>query len=322
MTSSRFDFNSAGPGDRRTTLSDDEPAAPPNLRTLQRRHGGELYKGGRRLLMPGPGHGPRDRSLSIKVAPNGRLLFHSFAGDRIADIRDFLGLEASEGERLSPREAAKEREDWRREEAAVRARKLAFCQSVWSATVPTSGSPVDVYLACRAITAPVPDVIRYHPMAPLNYERTATAPAMVALVTGADGAMSGLHITAIRPDGSGKALGDKSRRMLGEMRGGAVRLAPISASGELAACEGIETGLAYAQITGEGVWAALSTFGLRSFDVPPGLKRLTIAADNDKAGLEAAQSLMERAKRRCACAVVAPTQPGRDFNDVLKDGAQ
>jgi len=58
---------------------------------------------GDHVLAPGPGHSPKDRSLSIKLdatAPDG-FLVHSFAGDdpiRCKDyVREKLGLPAWSG---------------------------------------------------------------------------------------------------------------------------------------------------------------------------------------------------------------------------------
>jgi hypothetical protein len=51
------------------------------LQQISRALGGEAY--GKQVLVRGPGHSPRDRSLSIKLhvsAPDG-FVVHSFAGD-------------------------------------------------------------------------------------------------------------------------------------------------------------------------------------------------------------------------------------------------
>jgi hypothetical protein len=64
--------------------------------------GGEVV-GGNQILAPGPGHSPKDRSLSIKLeaSPPWDFLVHSFAGDdpiRCKDyIREKLGLPAWTG---------------------------------------------------------------------------------------------------------------------------------------------------------------------------------------------------------------------------------
>jgi putative DNA primase/helicase len=61
-----------------------------DLRAIARAVGGEIS--GRQVLAPGPGHSPRDRSLSIKIEPTapGGLLVHSFAGDDPIACRDYV----------------------------------------------------------------------------------------------------------------------------------------------------------------------------------------------------------------------------------------
>ena len=64
------------------------------LQQIARASGGEIS--GRQVKAPGPGHSPKDRSLSIKLdesTPDG-FLVHSFAGDpRCKDyVREKLGL--------------------------------------------------------------------------------------------------------------------------------------------------------------------------------------------------------------------------------------
>ena len=70
-------------------------------------------------------------------------------------------------------------------------------------------------------------------------------------------------------------------------------------------------------------WAALSTGGLRSFQLPAGVRRLIVFADNDRnfAGQTAAYSLAERVARVLDDVhVKVPERPGTDWLDVLNDG--
>ena len=48
--------------------------------------------------------------------------------------------------------------------------------------------------------------------------------------------------------------------------------------------EGIETCLAAMQATGQPAWAALSTSGLRSLDLPANVRDVIVLADGDEAG--------------------------------------
>ena len=64
-------------------------------------------------------------------------------------------------------------------------------------------------------------------------------------------------------------------------------------------------------------WAALSTSGLRGLRLPPQPGRLTIAADGDAAGREAANALAERAHGLGWQVGILDPGDGRDFNDIL-----
>ncbi|MCA6264177.1 toprim domain-containing protein [Phenylobacterium sp.] len=294
----------------------------PDLKALALRLGGDTYQGGRAAVVPGPGHSKGDRSLSLRLAEDGRrVLWHSFAGDPADQVRIHLGLEDGELRRETDAERRRREEADRRE----RERKRAFCSALWRETVPAAGSMVQAYLESRGLRGPIPQAVRFHPRAQLAYPWNLEAgdlrtwPVMVALVQQASGVPCGLHLTALRPDGSGKADLRAPRRMLGDVAGGAVRLAPVNEAGELAVAEGIETALAFRQLTGTPTWAALSAGGLRAFVPPAGLTRLIIAADSDDhgEGLAAARALAERARQRVEV-VIMPAPAGTDWADQVQ----
>jgi hypothetical protein len=131
----------------------------------------------------------------------------------------------------------------------------------------------------------------------------------------------GLHRTYLRPDGSGKAdLQGGAKMMLGACGGGAVRFGPDRPV--IALAEGIETALSIGVASRLTVWATLSTSGLKGLILPPPpiAEVIVIAADNDPAGLAAAEDAATRfeAEGR-AVSVIAPQSEGADFNDVLRD---
>jgi putative DNA primase/helicase len=141
-------------------------------------------------------------------------------------------------------------------------------------------------------------------------------PAMVALVTdGRDGTPIGIHRTFLTHDGGGKALVQPSKMMLGPCRGGLVRLAV--AHNTLMIGEGIETCLASMQGAGLPAWAALSTSGLRSLDLPDSVQYVIVLADGDDAGEAAALSIAQRLKRQRRRVCIARPPRGSDFNDLL-----
>ena len=290
-----------------------------DLYAVRHLHGGTVYDGGRRWVGPGPGHSRRDASLSVRLEADGRALVHSFAGDPFRACAEHLGLELSHGQRADPAEAERlrrERDVRRREQ---RNSAWAFCDEVWSGTVGAEDTPAEAYLTRRGLPWPYPADLRFHPAAPLDYERRRHACALVALVRSADGVPKGLHVTALRHDGSGKARFHNPRRMFGACAGNAVHLAPARL-GELAVAEGVETALSFARLRGVPTWAALSTAGVHAFHLPAGLSLLSVAADGDQAGRAAAEALAARASKRCDAQVIDPGD-GLDFNDVLMGGA-
>jgi phage/plasmid primase-like uncharacterized protein len=133
----------------------------------------------------------------------------------------------------------------------------------------------------------------------------------------------GLHLTTLEPDGRGR----KKKRLAKGSRpkGGAIRLFPLEAGQPLALAEGIETALAVREATGWPVWATIAAPFMKEVIVPGEVEEVLIAADHDRAGLEAAHTLARRLireGRRVRLAV--PPEEGADWLDVLvrvKDGA-
>jgi hypothetical protein len=146
---------------------------------------------------------------------------------------------------------------------------------------------------------------------------------MLALVERSDS--FAIHRTWLNADGTGKAMAQPTKAMLGAVAGGAVRLSEGSTS--LVVAEGIETALSL--LCGllpepATILAALSTSGLRSLRLPTQPGRLTVACDGDGAGRDAAIRLAERAHALGWQVTTIDPGDGADFNDVLmsrKDAA-
>ena len=84
--------------------------------------------------------------------------------------------------------------------------------------------------------------------------------------------------------------------------------------------EGIESALSLLCGPLDGpatIWAALSTSGLRSLRLPDPPGRLTVAADGDKPGREAAHALAERAHATGWTVGLLDPGDGADWNDIL-----
>lgn len=200
-----------------------------------------------------------------------------------------------------------------------------------------AGDVVDRYLIGRGIRLPAyPFVLRLADSFGywLDKEtRLAQLPAMLAAVQAPDGTLAGVHVTYLTAEGSKAELTDpttakpldprKLRAVApGATRGGAVRLHKHAE--RLVIAEGIETALAAHLLTELPAWACLSTSGMRSLELPPEVRDVTIAADHDAsgAGEDAAHTLARRliAEGRTV-RIELPAQAGTDWADVLRQEA-
>jgi hypothetical protein len=261
-----------------------------------------------------PAHSDRRPSLPIRDADAGKVLVRCHAGCEqkpvIAALRG-LGLWVDGGPHPLSREfrhAAVELkpdpDDTRRSEAAL---------AIWESAQRAQGTPVEVYLASRAIHLPAPDGLRFHPG--LKHPSGGIWPAMVALVTtGADETPVAIHRTFLACNG-GKAPVEPQKMMLGPCRGGGVRIA--KPGDVLMVGEGIETCLAAMQGSGHPAWAALSTSGLRVLDLPDSVREVIVLADGDDPGEKAAREAALRWFREGRRVRIARPPRGMDFNDML-----
>lgn len=185
---------------------------------------------------------------------------------------------------------------------------------------------VDAYLASRGLHLPddvrQADALRFHPACPFRLDDGSTVrlPAMVALMVNiVTNKPTGIHRTALKPDGSGKAEmpdGTNPKKMLGRAKGAMVKLTDDSnVTNGLGIAEGIEDALTVICAGWRPVWAALSAGGIANFPVLPGVECLTIFGDADPTGLAAAQEC--QARWRAAgreCPIVLPPHDGTDWN--------
>jgi phage/plasmid primase-like uncharacterized protein len=148
-------------------------------------------------------------------------------------------------------------------------------------------------------------------------------PAVVAPVVDVAGAQIGIHATFLRPDGSAKADFDDpalQRETRGLIAGGAIRLGEHDPDRWLVIGEGIESALSAGQLFASPAWSAVYAGNLPALELPPEIRRILIAADNDFSG--AGQRNALAAYRRWASegrSVQIALSPdlGTDFNDVL-----
>jgi putative DNA primase/helicase len=260
-----------------------------------------------------PAHEDRTPSLSIRDSDDGKVLVCCHAGcDQERVIAALRARNLWTGFRLKSRRATGPIVKRPSEDNDVRRSKDAL--AIWQSAMRAHGTVVETYLLSRGLYLAPSPALRFHVR--LKHPSGGTWPAMVAMVArGSDSAPLAIHRTFLARDGSSKAPVDPQKMMLGPCRGGAVHLADPSAL--LMVGEGIETCLAAMQATGKPTWAAFSTSGLRSLDLPKDVCDVIVVADGDDAGEAAAQDCAWRWKREGRRVRIARPPHGLDFNDML-----
>jgi putative DNA primase/helicase len=296
--------------------------------------GGDIA-GRDRVLCPGPGHSPQDRSLSVTLDPNAPNGFrvHSFANDDWKDCRDhvrqMLGLPAWEpgdgqNRTIPPSKVpqwdmsavGQEAEDRRRTEDDLIRIKRA--QELWDEAGEPRGTLAEAYLRSRCLKIGEylsNNVLRFHPRCPWRDEntgRTVFLPAMIAAFRSIDDdRITAVHRIALKPDGS--KIG---RRMLGVVQRAAVKMDPVGP--ELAIGEGIETCMAARQLGLKvPVWALGSVGAISFFPVIASVKRLHILAEAGKASDQAIHICGKRWIGARLKVTAHRPEVGNDANDEL-----
>ena len=146
--------------------------------------------------------------------------------------------------------------------------------------------------------------------------RRETWPALLAAVTDLNGTITGVHRTWLARNGAGKAPIATPRRAMGCLVGNGVCFG--TARDVLAAGEGIETVLSLrCALPRLPMIAALSANHLAALALPPNLRRLYVARDNDHAGCRAAEMLTARAEANGIKALTLMSAAD-DFNTNLR----
>ena len=189
---------------------------------------------------------------------------------------------------------------------------------LWRRCRAIDGTHAERYLQARGLARCRFAALRFHPE--LRHREGSSVrrlPALVAAVTGDDGAVLGVQRTWLDPRSPAKAGVASPRKALGRIYGHAVRFGRPADGASLLVGEGIETVLSLVTAVPEiTAAAALSAGSLGAFAPPPSVARLVIARDNDMEGERAAMRLARRCARAgVAAAVLVPK--GDDFNDDL-----
>lgn len=241
--------------------------------------------GTQRLPCPECDKGPKDDALALTIEHTGGAVWlchrcgfsGGMAGKRITVSRD----------RAPPVSKFDIPKKW----DAVLQRAWDECRSI------EPGSAAATYLRSRGCVLPPAGSDLRWSISIFHAPTRQAFPALVAVVTDAiTGEPLTLHRTYLAKDGSGKAPVEKQKLLAGGYRkkGGCVRLWPDeSITTSLGLTEGIESALAAGHVF-QPVWAAIDASNLSAFPTLGGIQALTIFADNDSAGLEAARQCATR----------------------------
>jgi putative DNA primase/helicase len=262
-----------------------------------------------------PAHVDHNPSLSIQSGNDGKILVCCFAGCEQHRVIAILKARGLWGENWRGNAKGISRSFMAADRIGARdAEMRQLAARILERTTAAGGTIVETYFGSRHIVIPVPRALRFHTA--LKHPSGGRWPAMIAPVTrGVDGLLLAIHRTFLARDGAGKAPVDPQKMMLGLCRGGAVRLAPLGSV--LMVGEGIETCIAAMQAIGHPAWAALSTSGLRTLDLPKDVRDVIVLADGDDAGEAAARDCAWRWKREGRRVRIARPPRGMDFNDML-----
>jgi putative DNA primase/helicase len=304
-----------------------------DLRSLAQALGGEVS--GRQVLVPGPGHSQRDRSLSICIesnAPDG-FVVHSFAGDDPLVCKDYvrerLGLPSwqpgdNQDRNIDPLRARRSfdrsaisRDAGKRQPDDDELLRINLARKIWNEAQDPHDTLAQVYLNDHRKLALeddiAGDVLRFHPRCRWRdaSNKVCYVPALIAAFRSIDnGTITAVHRIGLNPDGT--KLG---RMMLGIVHRAAVMLDPIGPS--LAIGEGVETCMAARQLGLKPTWALGSTGGIAGFPILDSVKKLTAIGETDTASRDAIRFCTQRWRKAGKRVLVAMPTVGDDLNDEL-----
>ena len=223
--------------------------------------------------------------------------------------------------------------------------------ALWLSGAPKiAGTPAEAYLIGRGIDLRAlgrqPGVLRYHPKLYAKVDER-RHPALLAVVTGADGNICAVHRTYLAVNRLGsvtKAAMENPKMVLGPYAGGAIRLwrgtrvdpktgevkpgwplGRAEAGSSIVICEGIEDGLTLAtQAPDRRIMAAISISNMASVALPETIAEVILVADNDAADSAAAAAFDKAVQAHMAAGrrvkVARAPEGYKDVNELLQSG--
>jgi hypothetical protein len=186
--------------------------------------------------------------------------------------------------------------------------RIERAKAIWNEAGEPTGTLIERYLAKRGphlLDDMAGRVVRFHAACPWKNDddKLVRVPAMVTAMTDIrTNELRAVQRTALKPDGT--KIG---RKMTGVATETAIKVsADHAVTMGLGITEGFEDGLAILLAGWAPVWVACSAGGISNFPALNGIEALTIFADADAAGQNAAQACAERWRKAGAEVTVRP----------------
>ena len=295
-----------------------------NIRAIARLLSGEVAGPGR-ILCPGPGHSPGDRSLSITFVGADEPIVHSFAGDDWRACKDHVArlLGLPEWRPSQDLEEQRRRQEAKRAlRAKTEAKNTRAARLIWNRGVDPRGTAAELYLKSRglALTDDACAVLRFHPAATWHvdpdhpeFPRGRHPTLLAAFQDIETDELTGIH--RIRVD-QPRLWPRTRRKMLGPVAGSAVKLADVP-DGVLAVGEGIETCMAANALGFGPAWALGCAGAIATLPVLEDIRKLILLGENDDASRKATDDCAERWVRAGREVELVEPEVGTDLNDEL-----
>lgn len=200
-------------------------------------------------------------------------------------------------------------------------RRIGFARKIWLDARPIEGTPAEAYLANRALRLEnLPNLLNLR-FSRLTFAGSAERhPTLVAAIQTVDGDFAGIQRTYLAESGQ-KLDAPRVKRSLGALKGNTIRIdteQPCNTHVYLS--EGLETGLSVARLYDDAPVLVTAGAGMMPFvNLPNGCQRVTIAADNDAAGVKAAELAAEVfGTRGLKVFIIRPDWRHKDWNDHVQ----
>lgn len=291
----------------------------------------KLIKTGQEWKACCPFHSEKTPSFTINDAKGfGHCFGCGWHGDVIRFVMDLFGCGFREAyQRLVnadlPAMTPLERAKMDAEDRLADLAKEQAARQFWKQTGPVAGTPGEIYLRARGITAEPPPVVRFGMIPSWQNKETGEwgrpRPSIVCGCEDATGAIVGIQ--RIFFPGDDPSLGKADCKLsLGTVRGSAMRLAPPGPV--IVMTEGPEDGLSLLQDGPDlPVWVPFGTSMMPSVHLPPIVRKVIIAGQNNTAGRvavnKAAIAIGETGRE---VGFAWPPAEFDDWNDALRAGRQ